>query len=90
MTPIPRPVRLSIGVRVWKDLVVFDTVNRWMLGNDQDSQAVGAFLRNCTNIVNEFGCSVLLVHHTGVSRDSQDRHRGSGAWRAGLEGFGCV
>lgn len=67
------------------DLVVFDTVNRWMLGNDQDSQAVGAFLRNCTNIVNEFGCSVLLVHHTGVSRDSQDRPRGSGAWRAGLE-----
>jgi len=67
------------------DLVVFDTVNRWMLGNDQDSQAVGAFLRNCTNIVNEFGCSVLLIHHTGVSRDAQDRPRGSGAWRGGLE-----
>lgn len=67
------------------DLVVFDTVNRWMVGNDQDSQAAGAFLRNCTNIANEFGCSVLLVHHTGVSRDSQDRPRGSGAWRAGLE-----
>jgi hypothetical protein len=33
----------------------------------------------------EFGCSVLLVHHTGVSDEAQHRARGSSAWRGALD-----
>jgi hypothetical protein len=33
----------------------------------------------------EFGCSVLLVHHTGVMEEAQHRARGSSAWRGALD-----
>jgi hypothetical protein len=33
----------------------------------------------------EFSCTVVLVHHTGVSEDSQHRARGSSAWRGALD-----
>jgi hypothetical protein len=33
----------------------------------------------------EFDCSVLLVHHTGVSEDSQHRARGSSSWKGALD-----
>jgi len=33
----------------------------------------------------EFNCSVILVHHTGVSDEAQHRARGSSAWRGALD-----
>jgi putative DNA primase/helicase len=33
----------------------------------------------------EFDCSVILVHHTGVSEEAQHRARGSSAWRGALD-----
>jgi hypothetical protein len=33
----------------------------------------------------EFHCSVLLVHHTGVSDEAQGRARGSSSWRGALD-----
>jgi hypothetical protein len=33
----------------------------------------------------EFRCSVILVHHTGVSDEAQHRARGSSAWRGALD-----
>ena len=35
--------------------------------------------------MNEFGCSVILVHHTGVAEEAQHRARGSSAWRGALD-----
>lgn len=42
-------------------------------------------LAGCRAIKQRFGCSVLLVHHTGVSEAAQGRARGSSAWRAALD-----
>jgi len=39
----------------------------------------------CGNLMQEFGASVLLVHHTGVSDEAQHRARGSSAWRGALD-----
>jgi len=33
----------------------------------------------------EFNCSIILVHHTGVSDEAQHRARGSSAWKGALE-----
>jgi len=33
----------------------------------------------------EFNCTVILVHHTGVSADAQKRARGSSAWKGALD-----
>jgi hypothetical protein len=35
--------------------------------------------------MNEFGCRVILVHHSGVSEEAQHRARGSSAWRGALD-----
>jgi hypothetical protein len=39
----------------------------------------------CAGLMREFDCSVLLVHHTGVSEEAQHRARGSSAWRGALD-----
>ena len=39
----------------------------------------------CAALMAEFNCSVILVHHTGVSDEAQHRARGSSAWRGALD-----
>jgi hypothetical protein len=39
----------------------------------------------CNSLMNEFNCSVILVHHTGVAEEAQHRARGSSAWRGALD-----
>jgi hypothetical protein len=39
----------------------------------------------CNALMMEFNCSVILVHHTGVSDEAQHRARGSSAWRGALD-----
>ena len=39
----------------------------------------------CNALMREFGCTVILVHHTGVSEEAQHRARGSSAWRGALD-----
>lgn len=39
----------------------------------------------CARLMGEFGCSVVLVHHTGVNEEAQHRARGSSAWRGALD-----
>ncbi len=39
----------------------------------------------CGALISEFGCSVILVHHTGVNSETQHRARGSSAWRGALD-----
>jgi len=66
-------------------LVVVDTLHRFLKGNDSNSEDSKSMIDACDKIKREFGCSVILVHHTGVSSETQDRGRGSGAWRGALE-----
>jgi hypothetical protein len=39
----------------------------------------------CAELMREFRCTVILVHHTGVSEDAQHRARGSSAWKGALD-----
>ena len=39
----------------------------------------------CAGLMHEFGATVLLVHHTGVSEEAQHRARGSSAWTGALD-----
>ena len=39
----------------------------------------------CGGLIQEFGCSVILVHHTGVSAEAQHRASGSSAWKGALD-----
>ena len=42
-------------------------------------------LDDCSELIQEFSCSVILVNHTGVSSEAQHRGRGSSAWRGALD-----
>ena len=66
-------------------LVVVDTLHRFMAGDENSAQDAKTMIDACAVIQKEFDCSVLLVHHTGVSDEAQARARGSSAWRGALE-----
>lgn len=66
-------------------VIVVDTLHRFLLGDENSAQDAKSMLDACAALMQEFGCSVILVHHTGVSEEAQHRARGSSAWRGALD-----
>jgi len=66
-------------------LIVVDTLHRFLAGDENSAMDTKTMLDACAGIMAEFNCSVLLVHHTGVSDEAQHRARGSSAWKGALE-----
>ncbi|MDA8179570.1 MAG: AAA family ATPase [Deltaproteobacteria bacterium] len=58
-------------------LIVIDTLARSIVGDENSSQDMSEFVNAVDEISAEFGCSVILIHHTGHSPDAQNRGRGS-------------
>ena len=67
------------------DAIVVDTLHRFLQGDENSAQDTKTMLDACAALMQEFGCSVILVHHTGVSEEAQHRARGSSAWRGALD-----
>jgi len=66
-------------------VIVVDTLHRFLAGDENSAQDAKTMLDACGNLMMEFNCTVILVHHTGVSDDAQHRARGSSAWRGALD-----
>jgi putative DNA primase/helicase len=66
-------------------VIVVDTLHRFLAGDENSAQDTKTMLDACANLMTEFNCSVILVHHTGVSEEAQHRARGSSAWRGALD-----
>jgi len=66
-------------------VIVVDTLHRFLAGDENSAQDAKTMLDACNALMAEFSCTVVLVHHTGVSEDSQHRARGSSAWRGALD-----
>ena len=66
-------------------IIVVDTLHRFLSGDENSAQDAKTMLDACAALMEEFGCSVLLVHHTGVSDEAQHRARGSSAWKGALD-----
>ena len=67
------------------DAIVVDTLHRFLQGDENSAQDAKTMLDACAALMQEFSCSVILVHHTGVSEEAQHRARGSSAWRGALD-----
>jgi hypothetical protein len=67
------------------NVIVVDTLHRFLNGDENSAKDTKTMLDACNALMNEFGCSVILVHHTGVSEEAQHRARGSSAWRGALD-----
>jgi phage/plasmid primase-like uncharacterized protein len=75
-------------VRMLQELpsvIVVDTLHRFLSGDENSAQDAKTMLDACNALMQEFDCSVILVHHTGVSEEAQHRARGSSAWRGALD-----
>jgi putative DNA primase/helicase len=66
-------------------IVVVDTLHRFMSGDENSAQDAKTMLDASNAIMRDFGCTVILVHHTGVNEEAQHRARGSSAWRGALD-----
>jgi putative DNA primase/helicase len=66
-------------------LINVDTLHRFLAGDENSSVDAKTMIDACAALMREFSCSVLLVHHTGVSDEAQHRARGSSAWKGALE-----
>lgn len=73
------------GLREKPSIIVVDTLHRFLSGDENSAQDTKTMLDACNALMNEFSCSVVLVHHTGVSSEAQHRARGSSAWRGALD-----
>lgn len=81
---------LTEALRVWSEqfgkpsLVVFDTLNRCFGPGDENRTAdMTQFITVLDRIRSEFGCAVLVIHHSGVR--GKDRGRGSSALPASVD-----
>jgi phage/plasmid primase-like uncharacterized protein len=73
------------SLNIAPDVITVDTLHRFMAGDENSSQDAKTMLDACAGLMAEFNCTVILVHHTGVSEEAQHRARGSSAWRGALD-----
>src|SRR5690625_698053 len=64
-------------------LVVLDTLNRVMQGEENSATAMAALMRGVETIRQRMDCAVQIIHHTG--HGEQGRARGSSAFFAALD-----
>jgi phage/plasmid primase-like uncharacterized protein/KaiC/GvpD/RAD55 family RecA-like ATPase len=73
------------ALKIKPSVITVDTLHRFMAGDENSAQDAKTMLDACAALMQEFGCTVILVHHTGVSEEAQHRARGSSAWRGALD-----
>ena len=73
------------ALKVKPAIITVDTLHRFLAGDENSAQDAKTMLDACSALMQEFGCTVILVHHTGVSEEAQHRARGSSAWRGALD-----
>ena len=73
------------SIQILPSVIVIDTLHRFLLGDENSAQDAKTMLDACANLMREFNCTVILVHHTGVSDEAQHRARGSSAWKGALD-----
>ena len=67
------------------EIIVVDTLHRFLNGDENSAETAKGMLDSCSALMAEFGATVILVHHTGVSDEAQHRARGSSAWKGALD-----
>lgn len=67
------------------DVIICDTLNRAMLGDENSTRDATAFIKGCDELTSRFDSALLLVHHTGWAVDAQHRSRGASAIPASLD-----
>jgi hypothetical protein len=79
-----RVVEAAQGKGITPKLVVIDTLSQTFGGEENSAAEVAAYFRELGSRFRQlWGCSVLIIHHTG--HNETERPRGSSAMRANLD-----
>ena len=63
------------------DIIIIDTLNRHCNKDENSATDMEIWNDACKNLSLKYQCFVLVVHHTGVNPEAQNRARGSSALR---------
>ena len=66
-------------------LVIMDTMNTMMSGDENKTVDATTFVRSGHELISEFHTTILNVHHTGQNPDMQGRARGSSVFKAAMD-----
>lgn len=66
-------------------LVIMDTMNTMMSGDENKTVDATTFIRSNHELISEFHTTILNVHHTGQNPEMQGRARGSSVFKAAMD-----
>ena len=67
------------------ELIVVDTLHRFLQGDENRADDIKTMISSCDKLMQAFNCSVLFVHHCGLSKETRNRGRGSSAMGAAMD-----
>ena len=66
-------------------VICFDTLNRYFSGDENKADQSRLFINNAKRLQSRYDCTTIVIHHTGVSEEAQNRGRGSSAWEGATD-----
>lgn len=67
------------------DVIVVDTLARFFSGDENKANEMGGFINAVDELSRLYNCSIVLISHTGVSKEASERVRGSSALNAAAD-----
>lgn len=67
------------------DMLIIDTVNRYMSGDENSAQDARAFLNQTEKFREAFGCTIVYIHHSGKNDADIENPRGSSAFPGAMD-----
>lgn len=55
-------------------IIVIDTLNRALVGDENDSKDMSMFIRAADRLHAEFGCLIIIIHHCGYAKNHPRGH----------------
>jgi len=66
-------------------IIFVDTLHRFFDGNENNAEDAKSLIDHCDMLKTSFNCTVILIHHTGLSEGASERARGSSAWKGAMD-----
>ena len=60
------------------DVTVLDPMAKFHLSDENSAQEMGAFMRSCDHLIEDYKTSIILVHHIGKQDPDPDRQKRGG------------
>ena len=77
-TPDGRDAITAEIAQVRPDVIFFDPLAKFHLADENSAQHMGAVMRVVDRWIQDFGCAVVIIHHTALASLNPEMHRSGG------------